>query len=88
LNLGIAHRRKGDLFMIDSHARSNMALIVGVIAIGLALMETLSGDALLGYGQMTSRGKDPKTFWRAVALHYFCGVAGIGYHLYERFLTN
>ena len=73
---------------LDPHSRLHMALIVGVLAIGLALMETLSEDALLGYGKMTSRREDPKTFWRAVASHYLCGVGAVGYYLYERFLTK
>jgi hypothetical protein len=73
--------------MSYSHARLHMALIVGVIAIGLALMETLSGEALEGYGQRASRSEEPDRFWKAVAIHYLCGVAGVGYYLYERFLT-
>jgi hypothetical protein len=74
--------------MIDSHSRSNVALVVGVVAIGLGLMETCSGEAVLGYGQTASRREDPKTFWKAVAIHYLCGVAGIGYFLYARFAAN
>jgi hypothetical protein len=74
--------------MIDSHSRSNVALVVGVFAIGLGLMETCSGEALQGYGQTASRREDPKTFWKAVAIHYLCGVAAIGYFLYERFVAN
>jgi len=65
-----------------------MALIVGVFAIGLALMETLSGEALTGYGGMVDRRDNHKTFWRAVALHYLLGVGNVGYYLCERFLTN
>jgi hypothetical protein len=74
--------------MIDSHSRSHVALIIGVFAIGLGLMETCSGEALQGYGRTASRGEAPKNFWKAVAIHYLCGVAGVGYYLYERFLTN
>ena len=74
--------------MIDSHSRSNVALVVGVLAIGLGLIETCSGEALQGYGRTASRREDPKTFWKAVAIHYLCGVAGIGYLLYERFIAK
>jgi hypothetical protein len=74
--------------MVDSHSRMNMALIVGMFAIGLGVMETCSGDALQGHGRTASRTENPKTFWKAVAIHYLCGVAGIGYYLYERFLIN
>jgi hypothetical protein len=73
--------------MSHSHARVQMALIVGVIAIGLGLMETLSGDAVQGYGQTASRSEDPSTFWKAVSIHFFCGVAARGYYLYETFST-
>lgn len=74
--------------MIDSHSRSNVALVVGVLAIGLGMIETCSGEALQGYGRTASRREDPKTFWKSVAIHYLCGVAGIGYFLYERFIAN
>ncbi len=74
--------------MIYSHSRLNIALIIGVFAIGLGLMETCSGEAVQGYGRTASRGEDPKTFWKAVAIHYLCGVAGVGYYLYEKFLTK
>jgi len=74
--------------MIDSHSRSNIALIIGLFAIGLGLMETFSGEAVQGYGRTASRGEDSKTFWKAVAIHYLCGVAGVAYYLYARFLAN
>jgi hypothetical protein len=74
--------------MIDSHSRSNVALIIGLLAIVLGLMETCSGDAVQGYGRTASRDKDSINFWKAVAIHYLCGVAGVGYYLYERFLAN
>ncbi len=70
-----------------SHARLHVALIVGVIAIGLALMETLSGESLQGYGQTASRNEKPAEFWKAVATHSLCGVAALGYYLYETFST-
>ncbi len=73
--------------MSYSPARVHVALAVGVIAIGLGLMETLSGDAVQGYGQTTSRSDDPNTFWKAVAIHYLCGVAALGYYFYETFST-
>jgi len=74
--------------MIDSHSRSNVALVVGVLAIGLGLIETCSGEALQGYGRTASRRENPKAFWTAVVIHYLCGVAGIGYFLYERLIAN
>jgi hypothetical protein len=73
--------------MIDSHSRSNVAFVVGVFAIGLGLMETLSGEALRRYGQMAYRREDSRTFWEAVTGHYLGGVAAIAYFLYERFVA-
>lgn len=70
--------------MIDPHYRSNAALIIGMLAIVLGLMETLSGEALLGYGQMVFRREAPKLFWKAVAAHFLSGIAAIGYSLYEK----
>jgi hypothetical protein len=74
--------------MIEPHSRPNIALVIGVMAIGLGLMEICSGQALQGYGRTASRREDAKTFWRAVAVHYLCGAAGIGYYLYETFLAK
>jgi hypothetical protein len=74
--------------MIYSQSRPDIALIIGVIAVGLGIMEIFSGKALQGYGRTATRGEDPKTFWKAVAIHYLCGVAGVGYYLYEIFLTK
>jgi hypothetical protein len=74
--------------MTYSHSRLFIALIIGVIAIGLGLMETCSGEALQGYGRTASRGEEPQRFWKAVAIHYLCGVAGIAYFLYEKFLAK
>lgn len=68
-----------------TYSRSDIALIIGVIAIGLGLMETCSGEALQGYGRMASRGEEPQRFWKAVAIHYLCGAAGIAYFLYVKF---
>jgi uncharacterized membrane protein len=74
--------------MNHSDLRPHIALIIGVIGIGLGLMETISGDAMEGYGRGSSRSEEPERFWKAVAVHYLCGVAGVGYFLYERFLTK
>jgi hypothetical protein len=74
--------------MIYSQSRPDIALIIGVIAIGLGIMEIFSGEALQGYGRTATRGEDPKTFWKAVSIHYLCGVVGVGYYLYERFLPK
>lgn len=74
--------------MTNSHLRLDIALIIGVLAIGLGLMETCSGEALEGYGRTTSRGEEPQRFWKAVAIHYLCGVVGIAYFLYEKFLVK
>ena len=74
--------------MTYQHSRLDIALIIGVIAIGLGLMETCSGEALEGYGRTASRGEEPQKFWKAVAIHYLCGVAGIAFFLYVKFLAK
>jgi hypothetical protein len=74
--------------MIYSYSRPHIALVIGMIAIGLGLIETISGDALEGYGQGASRSEEPERFWKAVAIHYLCGVAGVGYYLYDKFWTK
>jgi hypothetical protein len=74
--------------MIDSHSRSSVALVIGVLAIGLGLMEICSGEAVQGYGRTATRAEDLKTFWKTVAIHHLCGVTAIGYFLYEKFVAN
>lgn len=74
--------------MTYSHSRLYIALIIGVFAIGLGLMETCSGEALEGYGRTASRGEEPQRFWKAVAIHYLIGVGGIAFFLYEKFLAK
>jgi len=74
--------------MTYQHSRLDIALIIGVCAIGLGLMEALSGEALEGYGRTACRGEEPKRFWMAVVIHYLSGVLGIAYFLYERFLAK
>jgi hypothetical protein len=74
--------------MIDLHSKADTRLVLGVIAIGVALMETISGEALQRYGKTTTRYEEPKNFWKTVALHYFFGVASVGYYLYQRFTAN
>jgi hypothetical protein len=74
--------------MIYSQSRLDIAFIIGAIAIGLGLMETLSGEALQGYGRTASRNEDPKSFCKVVAIHYLCGVAGVGFYLYMKYLAK
>jgi hypothetical protein len=74
--------------MSYSHSRVDVALIIGVLALGLGLMETLSGEALEGYGRTASRGQEPKRFWKAVAIHCLSGVLAIAYFLYETLLAK
>jgi hypothetical protein len=48
--------------MIDLHSKADTRLVLGVIAIGVALMETISGEALQRYGKQQLAMKSPKTF--------------------------
>jgi hypothetical protein len=76
------------VFMAKSHLRLDIALIIGALAIGLGLMETCSGEALEGYGRTASRGEEPQRFWKAIAIHYLCGVVGIAYFLFEMYMSR
>ena len=87
VGFGIKQRRRGDLLM-DSHLRPHIALIIGVIAVGLGLMETISGEALGRYGRGASRRDEPQRFWKLVATSYLCGVAAIAYYFYDRLLAR
>ncbi len=74
--------------MTHSNSRVDIALIIGVFAIGLGLMETFSGEALEGYGRTASRGEEPQRFWKAVAIHYLSGALAVAYFLYETLLAK
>jgi hypothetical protein len=65
----------------DVLQRSNISLILGIASICLAVVETLTGEGLGGYGRMLRRSDDPAKFWRLAAIHYAVGVLGIGYFL-------
>jgi hypothetical protein len=60
-------------------------LLAAIAVLALALMETLSGEALAGYGQSIDRADNPKNFWKAVALHYAISLFFWGRYLYQLF---
>ncbi len=63
--------------------RWNLLAAIGVLA--LALMETLSGEALAGYGKSIDRADNPKSFWKAVAITYAASLFFGGRYFYQLF---
>ena len=63
-------------------------LLAGIAVLALAVMETLSGQALGGYGQSTDRADNPNEFWGSVAIAYGAGLFFIGRYLYQIFLIS
>jgi hypothetical protein len=45
-------------------------LLLAIVTMALALMETVSGEALAGYGKTIDRANNPRNFWKALAIHY------------------
>ena len=58
-------------------------LLAGIAILALAVTETLSGQSLAGYGKSIDRADDPKTFWKAVALHYALSLFFWGWYFYQ-----
>ena len=69
--------------MADMSPRMN--LLIGLAAIGLAMMQTLTGQSLQGYGRTADRSDDPKSYWGAVALAFAAGLFFLGRYIYQKF---
>jgi hypothetical protein len=54
---------------------------IGMFLVFMALFEIGAGKAL-GNRVVLDRGKNPHTFWLAVAIHFLAGAGSIGYFLY------
>ena len=74
--------------MPDSNLRPYVSLIIGVFLTGLGLASTCSGEALGRFGRMASRTEEPEKFWWFVAIDYLGGAFGIGYFLFEKYLSK
>jgi hypothetical protein len=57
-------------------------LIFGCAFLALAVMETLSGQALGRFGVGVTRADNPKTFWRMVGFLYLFSLICFGLYLY------
>ena len=57
-------------------------LLFGVFSLFLAVAGTCTGEAWARFGRVVYRAKEPKQFWRLVAMYYLGGVCFIGYFLY------
>ena len=57
-------------------------LLIGLAAVGLAVMETLTGQSLQRYGRTADRSDDPKNYWGAVIIGYAAGLFFIGRYIY------
>jgi hypothetical protein len=69
--------------MADMSPRVN--LLIGLAALGLALMQTLTGQSLNGYGRTADRSDDPKNYWGSVAIAYAAGLFFIGRFIYLKY---
>jgi hypothetical protein len=58
-------------------------LLFGVFSLFLAVVGTCTGEAWARFGRVVYRAKEPKQFWRLVAMYYLGGVCFIGYFLYK-----
>jgi hypothetical protein len=49
----------------------------------LAVVGTFTGKLPGRFGDASSRTKDPKGYWSALAGYYLAGIGFIGYYLYK-----
>lgn len=49
----------------------------------MAVIGTCTGEAWARFGQVVFRTKEPKQFWRLIALYYVGGICLVGYFFYK-----
>lgn len=70
--------------MTDSYSRPPYGLLLfGIFSFFMAVLGTCTGVTGARYGGWVYRAKEPKQFWRLVAMYYLGGVCFIGYFLYK-----
>jgi hypothetical protein len=63
---------------------SSYALLAfGVFSLALAVVGTCTGEAWARYGRVVYRVKEPKQFWRLIAIYYLGGFCFIGYFFFK-----
>ena len=72
--------------MPDLYSRPPYVLLVfGVFSLFMAVAGTCTGEAWARYGRVY-RDKEPKQFWRLIAIYYLGAVCLIGYFLFKVYL--
>jgi hypothetical protein len=51
----------------------------------MAVGGTLTGKLPGRFGDVSTRAKDPKQYWSALAGYYLAAIGFIGYYLYQTF---
>jgi len=70
-----------------SHAELPYGLLAfGVFSLFMAVAGTCTGEAWARFGQRVYRDKEPKQFWRLIAIYYLGAVCLIGYFLFKVYL--
>jgi hypothetical protein len=69
--------------MASSDLRQYTPLIFGVFFLFLGVAATVTGESWSRFGRVISRAKNPKEFWRDVAVSYAGGVVLIAFFVYR-----
>jgi hypothetical protein len=68
-------------YLID---RQHRFLLVGIVLLLAAVVFTLTGESLRGWGgPVVARAEEPKRFWWDVALFYLGGIFFIALYLFN-----
>jgi hypothetical protein len=63
--------------------RWDIALGFGILMLVIAVFGTCTGKLPGRFGDVSSRTKNPKQYWPALAGYYLGGIGFIGYYLYS-----
>ena len=63
--------------------RPDIALFFGILMSVMAVFGTLTGKLPGRFGDVSSRAKNLKQYWSALAGYYLAAIGFIGYYLYQ-----
>jgi hypothetical protein len=88
-SIGVSHDSQKPRIKEGEHdlnfTRSDIALFFGILMSVMAVGGTFAGRLPGRFGDVSSRTKNPKQYWSALAGYYLAAIGFIGYYLYQRY---
>jgi hypothetical protein len=77
-------QEEGSILVHNSpFTRPDLALFCGILMFVIAVGGTCAGKLPGRFGDVSSRAKNPKQYWSALAGYYLAAIGFIGYYLYQ-----